>query len=162
VKIPFAEQGDPDSLPVLFLHGYTDSWRSFEGVLPLLPRSVRAIAISQRGHGDADRPMTGYRASDPCLRSGIPHGYAWGRIRRHCRTLDGQLHRSTLRHRQSAPHARTGLGRILFDGQGQCRDRGAEGRRLGSRRSDRSGFRPQFPGEHDVAEVRSPSPNSRP
>jgi non-heme chloroperoxidase len=64
VKIPFAEQGDPGSLPVLFLHGYTDSWRSFEGVLPLLPRSIRAIAISQRGHGDADRPMSGYRASD--------------------------------------------------------------------------------------------------
>ncbi len=64
VKIPFVEQGDPGGFPVLFLHGYTDSWRSFEGVLPLLPHSIRAIAISQRGHGDADRPISGYRASD--------------------------------------------------------------------------------------------------
>lgn len=46
------------------LHGFTDSWRSFEPVLPHLPRSVRAIAVTQRGHGDSDRPAAGYRTRD--------------------------------------------------------------------------------------------------
>src|SRR5215207_8668876 len=64
VELPYIEQGDPSSVPVLFLHGYTDSWRSFEGVLPHLPRSIRAVAVTQRGHGDADRPFTGYDPRD--------------------------------------------------------------------------------------------------
>jgi non-heme chloroperoxidase len=58
------EQGDPAGVPVLMLHGYTDSWRSFELLLPHLPSRVRAIAVTQRGHGDADRPATGYRPED--------------------------------------------------------------------------------------------------
>ncbi|MDQ4061555.1 MAG: alpha/beta hydrolase [Pseudomonadota bacterium] len=64
VKLPYAEQGDSSGVPVLLLHGYTDSWRSFEGVLPHLPEAIRAFVPSQRGHGDADRPMTGYRPHD--------------------------------------------------------------------------------------------------
>jgi non-heme chloroperoxidase len=64
VRLPYVEQGDPSGVPVLLLHGYTDSWRSFELLLPQLPSSVRAIAITQRGHGDADRPATGYRPDD--------------------------------------------------------------------------------------------------
>ena len=38
VTLPYVEQGDPTGVPVLLLHGITDSWRSFEGVLPHLPR----------------------------------------------------------------------------------------------------------------------------
>ena len=64
IKLPYVEQGDPSGVPVLFLHGYTDSWRSFEHVLPHLPRSMRAIAVTQRGHGDADRPPAGYHPRD--------------------------------------------------------------------------------------------------
>jgi non-heme chloroperoxidase len=64
VRLPYVEQGDPAGVPVLMLHGYTDSWRSFELLLPHLPPRVRAIAVTQRGHGDADRPATGYRPDD--------------------------------------------------------------------------------------------------
>jgi non-heme chloroperoxidase len=64
IELPYVEQGDPSGIPVLFLHGYTDSWRSFEGVLPHLPESIHAFALSQRGHGDAIRPLTGYHPSD--------------------------------------------------------------------------------------------------
>lgn len=64
VRLPYAEQGDPDGTPVLLLHGITDSQRSWEPVLPLLPESIRAIAVSMRGHGDAERPEAGYRAED--------------------------------------------------------------------------------------------------
>jgi non-heme chloroperoxidase len=64
MTLPYVEQGDPTGVPVLLLHGYTDSWRSFEGVLPHLPASLHAFALSQRGHGKATRPMTGYRLQD--------------------------------------------------------------------------------------------------
>jgi len=64
VKIPYVEQGDPSGVPVLLLHGFTDSWRSFEPVLPHLPESIRAFAPTQRGHGDASRPAAGYRVHD--------------------------------------------------------------------------------------------------
>ena len=46
------------------LPGPTDSWRSYQQVLDRLPRSIRAIAVSQRGHGDSDKPTTGYRVED--------------------------------------------------------------------------------------------------
>jgi non-heme chloroperoxidase len=64
VTLPYAEQGDPAGVPMLFLHGFTDSWRAFELVLPHLRKSIRAIAMTQRGHGDASCPATGYRIRD--------------------------------------------------------------------------------------------------
>ena len=64
VRLCYAEQGDASGLPVVFLHGATDSWRSFERVLPHLPESIRAFAVTQRGHGDSSRPATGYRPGD--------------------------------------------------------------------------------------------------
>ena len=64
VTLQYIEQGDPAGIPVLLLHGATDSWRSFEPVLPHLPSSIRAFALTQRGHGDASRPPAGYRYAD--------------------------------------------------------------------------------------------------
>lgn len=58
------EQGDPAGVPVIFLHGITDSWRSFEPVLPHLPHAIHAFALTQRGHGESERPATGYRPQD--------------------------------------------------------------------------------------------------
>ncbi len=40
--LPYVEHGDPDGVPVVMLHGVTDSWRSFEHVLPYLPDSMSA------------------------------------------------------------------------------------------------------------------------
>ena len=62
--LPYVEQGDTTGLPVVFVHGGTDSWRSWEPVLPYLPDAIHAFALTQRGHGDADRPATGYRFED--------------------------------------------------------------------------------------------------
>jgi non-heme chloroperoxidase len=64
VRLPYVEQGNPEGVPVLFLHGATDSSLSFERVLPELPQSIHAFALSMRGHGDADRPESGYRPQD--------------------------------------------------------------------------------------------------
>jgi pimeloyl-ACP methyl ester carboxylesterase len=63
-KLCYVEQGDSSGVPVLFLHGASDSWRSFERTLPHLPESIRAIALTQRGHGDSSRPSRGYRCQD--------------------------------------------------------------------------------------------------
>ena len=64
LKLPYVDQGDPSGVPLLLLHGYADSWRSFELVLPHLPKSIRVIALTQRGHGDASCPPEGYRSHD--------------------------------------------------------------------------------------------------
>ena len=60
IQLQYVEQGDPAGIPVLLLHGVTDSWHSFELVLPHLPESIHAFALTQRGHGDADHPAAGY------------------------------------------------------------------------------------------------------
>ncbi len=64
ITLEYAEQGDASGVPVIFLHGYSDSWRSFELNLPLLPSSIHAFALSQRGHGNSDKPQTQYRPKD--------------------------------------------------------------------------------------------------
>jgi non-heme chloroperoxidase len=64
VRLPYVDAGDPDGIPVLLLHGWTDSWRSFETVLGHVPADIRAIAVTQRGHGNADRPQDGYAPRD--------------------------------------------------------------------------------------------------
>ena len=64
VTLDVLQQGDPDGIPVVLLHGLSDSWRSWELLLPHFPRSMRAIAVSQRGHGDSERPGSGYLVRD--------------------------------------------------------------------------------------------------
>jgi non-heme chloroperoxidase len=60
VRLPYLEQGNPAGVPMVLLHGYSDSSRSFELLLPHLPDSVHAYALTQRGHGGADKPVRGY------------------------------------------------------------------------------------------------------
>jgi len=64
VRLHYAEQGDPAGQPVILLHGYTDSWFSFSRVLPLLGAKYRVYALDLRGHGDSDRPASGYQFHD--------------------------------------------------------------------------------------------------
>ena len=56
----YVDYGPRDGTPVLLLHGITDSSFSFSPVLPLLGADVRAIVPDQRGHGDSDKPPSGY------------------------------------------------------------------------------------------------------
>lgn len=66
VRMHYVEQGRNrnNGKVVIFLHGYTDSWRSFERNLPLLSDKFHAYAIDQRGHGDSSKPACCYRAQD--------------------------------------------------------------------------------------------------
>jgi pimeloyl-ACP methyl ester carboxylesterase len=64
ITLEYVRRGDASGVPVIFLHGVTDSWRSFEWMLPHLPSTINAYAISVRGHGGSDRPAHGYDAED--------------------------------------------------------------------------------------------------
>jgi pimeloyl-ACP methyl ester carboxylesterase len=64
VTLSYAESGAASAPTVVLLPGPTDSWRSYELVLDRLPASIHAIAVSQRGHGDSDKPVSGYGVKD--------------------------------------------------------------------------------------------------
>ncbi|HEX5351203.1 MAG TPA: alpha/beta hydrolase [Trichococcus sp.] len=64
LRLSYAEQGANHGMPFILLPGIADSWRIFEPLLAELPKNVQAFALSQRGHGDSDRPTTGYRTRD--------------------------------------------------------------------------------------------------
>lgn len=64
VEIQYVEQGAASGTPVIFLHGYTDSWYSYEKAMMHLPFSVHAYVLSQRGHGLSSKPQKGYKPED--------------------------------------------------------------------------------------------------
>lgn len=60
VSVPVADQGLRVAPCAVLLHGMGDSWRSYEPVLEHVPDDVRVLVPTLRGHGDADRPDSGY------------------------------------------------------------------------------------------------------
>ena len=64
VTLHCVEQGNQSGVPVLLLHGLSDSWHSYERVLPHLPDSIHAFALTLRGHGDSSKPNAGYAPQD--------------------------------------------------------------------------------------------------
>ena len=60
VRLEIAEKGPREGIPVVMLHGITDSRRSFEPIWDHLPTDWHAIAVSQRGHGASDQRPTEY------------------------------------------------------------------------------------------------------
>jgi len=63
-RLHYAERGDREEEAIIFLHGYSDSWYSFSRVLPLLSPEYHAFALTQRGHGDSDKPECCYTPDD--------------------------------------------------------------------------------------------------
>jgi pimeloyl-ACP methyl ester carboxylesterase len=64
LRVHRAESGSAHGTPLLFLHGWPDSWFTFSRVLPPLPPALRAIAFDQRGFGESDHPESGYAISN--------------------------------------------------------------------------------------------------
>jgi len=64
IKLHYVEQGQKGSVPVILLHGFTDSWHSYEMVLSNLPQDMHVFAITQRGHGNSDKPEGAYHPKD--------------------------------------------------------------------------------------------------
>lgn len=58
--IEYVEKGEQGTPAVIFIHGYPDSWRSFEQVLEAWPDELRAVALSLRGFGGSSKPEGGY------------------------------------------------------------------------------------------------------
>ena len=64
VDLSYCEEGELGNPTVVLLPGPTDSWRSYEAVLASVPRTIRTVAVSLRGHGDSSKPTSGYRIED--------------------------------------------------------------------------------------------------
>lgn len=73
VTLEYVEQGQGSGVPVLLLHAYVDSWRSFELVLSHLPESVHAFAPSQRVGLQAAVLVGSSSAGDIARRFAIDH-----------------------------------------------------------------------------------------
>ena len=63
IRLAYVELGDPKGEPLLLLHGYTDSSRSWSLAAPHLAH-YRLLIPDQRGHGAADAPPCCYGISD--------------------------------------------------------------------------------------------------
>ncbi len=64
VTLHYAKHGDPTGEAIILLHGYSDSWFSFSRVLTLLSPSYHAFALTERGHGDSEKPECCYTLDD--------------------------------------------------------------------------------------------------
>ena len=62
LRMAYVEAGDPKGEPLLLLHGFTDSSRSFSPMVPYLSR-YRLLIPDQRGHGASDAPECCYGSS---------------------------------------------------------------------------------------------------
>jgi pimeloyl-ACP methyl ester carboxylesterase len=62
IRLAYIEAGDPKGEPLLLLHGFTDSSRSFSPMVPYLGR-YRLLIPDQRGHGASDAPDCCYGSS---------------------------------------------------------------------------------------------------
>jgi pimeloyl-ACP methyl ester carboxylesterase len=56
--------GPPNATPLVLLHGIWDTWRIFARVGAALAAERTVHALDLRGHGDSDKPQTGYDVGD--------------------------------------------------------------------------------------------------
>lgn len=55
LSLAYVEMGNPDGIPTLLIHGYTDNSRSWSLLAPYL-KDRHLLAIDLRGHGKSDAP----------------------------------------------------------------------------------------------------------
>ncbi|MCQ1957513.1 alpha/beta hydrolase [Arthrobacter sp. zg-Y826] len=63
ITVPCLVQGEPEAPPVLLLHAWAESRRSFDRLVPGLA-DFRVCAPDLRGQGDADKPQAGYSLAE--------------------------------------------------------------------------------------------------
>lgn len=56
--------GPATCAPLVLLHGIWDTWATFAQVAPQFAADRAVYALDLRGHGQSDKPATGYQASD--------------------------------------------------------------------------------------------------
>lgn len=62
--LAYLQMGDPKGMPVVLIHGYTDSARDWVPMLPYVPKRFRLILVDIRGHGDSSKPECCYDLYD--------------------------------------------------------------------------------------------------
>jgi pimeloyl-ACP methyl ester carboxylesterase len=62
--IEYARSGATGDVQVVFLHGWPDSWRSFQPVMEALPTEMSALSVSLPGFGASDAIASPARPSD--------------------------------------------------------------------------------------------------
>ena len=66
VRLHVVETGNPSGRPILFVHGFSQSWLSWRRqMFSDLGNDYRLVAMDLRGHGQSDKPRDGY--ADPHL-----------------------------------------------------------------------------------------------
>ena len=60
ITLNYREQGNKNGLPVILIHGFTDSFHSYDSLMPQLDESFHLYAVSMRGFGNSDKPQTDY------------------------------------------------------------------------------------------------------
>jgi pimeloyl-ACP methyl ester carboxylesterase len=63
VSLAYVEMGNPEGMPTLLIHGYTDNSRSWSLIAPLL-KDRHLFAIDLRGHGKSSAPECCYAYTD--------------------------------------------------------------------------------------------------
>src|SRR5262245_55667594 len=58
--LEYAAQGSPGERPIVFIHGWPDSWRSFQPVMDWLPPESFSVSVSLRGFGGSTETDDGY------------------------------------------------------------------------------------------------------
>jgi pimeloyl-ACP methyl ester carboxylesterase len=69
IKLPtgphlaYVDFGDPEGKPLLLIHGFTDTSRTWSALAPYLP-GRRLIAVDLRGHGNSSAPNSDYTLNE--------------------------------------------------------------------------------------------------
>lgn len=64
INLTYFSWGQPGKIPVLLLHGLADQGLVWEKVAQGLGDDFQVVAPDLRGHGDSDKPPSGYRSDD--------------------------------------------------------------------------------------------------
>ena len=60
VQLAYVSAGPHCATTVVFLHAWAESRGSFDRLLPLMPTTIRCVALDLPGHGQSGKPGTGY------------------------------------------------------------------------------------------------------
>ena len=60
LRFHYREYGPPEARPLVLLHGVASNSRIWITTAPLLAQSFHVLALDQRGHGESDKPDSGY------------------------------------------------------------------------------------------------------
>jgi pimeloyl-ACP methyl ester carboxylesterase len=63
-KLEVLERGPQDASPIVLIHCFTCAINYWDGMIPLLAREHRVLAVDLLGHGGSEKPTSGYSVSN--------------------------------------------------------------------------------------------------